>query len=149
MKTPFKYEWSDAWLLQAIICSDKEQGASLYDIISIGDALNHAIFTDEELESGFARLTEGGLIEERDERFFATTDAKEIYSKASSKSRSMFTILERLEKAIGAAPWQPNVEKSQYQLKYPGFSPEKVAEAKSQYRKKAKRTIRKKLPTRG
>ncbi len=146
MKTDFKYEWSDAWLLQAIICGSGDQGASLYHIISIGDALNHAIFTDEELESGFARLTEGGLIEERGERYYATEEAREKYTKASSKSGSVLTIRERLAKSIGAAPWQPKVQKPE-KLKYPGFAPEKVAEAIKDYQKDARQMMQKKHPT--
>jgi len=146
MKTDFKYEWSDVWLLQAIICGSGDQGASLYHIISIGDALNHAIFTDDELESGFVRLTEGGLIEELSERFFATEKAKEKYSKASSKPGSVLTIRDRLAKSIGAVAWQPKVQKTE-KLKYPGFAPEKVAEAIKQYQKDARQMMQKKHPT--
>jgi hypothetical protein len=148
MKTNFKYEWSDIWLLQAIISGGGDEGASLYNIISIGDALNHAIFTDEELEGGFARLTEGKLIEERDGRFFATTEAKDIYSKASSKSGSIFTIRDRVAKAIDAAPWQPQISRAENTPKYPGFSSEGVAEAIRQYQKEAMKFVRKKHPTR-
>jgi hypothetical protein len=147
MREYMKYEWSDVWLLQTIICGGGNEGASLYHIISTGDALNHAIFTDEELESGFARLTEGGLIEERDERFFGTPEAKEMYSKASSRSGSIFTIRDRLSKALGATPWQPNKQKPEQPLKYPGFSPKEVAKAINQYQKDARKMMRKNDPT--
>jgi len=148
MKTNIKYEWSDVWLLQTIISGGGDEGASLYNIISIGDALNHAIFTDEELEGGFTRLTEGKLIEERDGRFFATTEAKDIYSKASSKSGSIFAIRDRVAKAIDAAPWQAKMSRAENTRKFPGFSSEGVAEAIRQYKKDARKFIGKKHPAR-
>lgn len=53
-----RYRWSDAWLLQAIVVGGERKGASLTQIISVGGQLNHALFTDAELEGGFARQAE-------------------------------------------------------------------------------------------
>jgi len=46
------YLWTDAWLLLSIIYASRHEGATLKYIIGYGDALNHAIFRMEEVESG-------------------------------------------------------------------------------------------------
>lgn len=140
------YQWSDAWLLQAIICAGgRENGASLFDIIRTGDGLNHAIFSNDELESGFARLTSGGLITAKGELFFATNEAVELYEQASKRSGSPLTIRERLAKKLKAEPWNPRqqMSKSVNNLKYPGFSPENVEETIDRYHKEAKQVMEK------
>jgi hypothetical protein len=139
--TETEYQWSDVWLLQSIMLSGKG-GASLLSIIGIGDGINHAIFTDDELESGFARLTAGGLITERDHKFFTTAKADELYEKASKKGGSIFAIRGRLEKLLEASPWEPRQKgpNPPKKLSYPGFSPGAVQEACRRYKRQAKRT---------
>lgn len=66
------YRWSDAWLLEAIVIASQRRPASICEIIAAGDALNHAIFSPEEFESGLARLSQGGWIEENEEGFIIT-----------------------------------------------------------------------------
>ncbi len=68
-----QYRWTDGWLLAAIALASGNRPALLWEIIAAGDALNHAIFTDEEIESGLARLTQGGWITERNGTFLVTT----------------------------------------------------------------------------
>jgi len=144
--TEIVYQWSDIWLLQSIIIGGGEKGASLFNIVSTGDALNHAIFTDEELESGFSRLTAGDLIVDEENKFFPTEKAIQIYEKASKRGGSIYTIRERLQKLLKASPYDP---KQKYpnpnnNLKYPGFSSKAIEEATDQWHKEAKRIMKKK-----
>ena len=50
-----KWSWSDAWLLTAAYFTE-ENPVSLRGLIGAGDAINHAIFTDNELDHGLTRL---------------------------------------------------------------------------------------------
>jgi len=71
--SPDSWVWSDAWAVQAMLHSDGELGS----IVGIGDALNHAIFTYEELEHAFSILQRGGLLDARDGRFLLTDQFRE------------------------------------------------------------------------
>ena len=142
--TKIEYQWSDIWLLQSIIFGGGEKGASLYDIIRTGDALNHAIFTNDELESGFARLTAGGLIIEKEKMFFPTEKANEIYRKADKKGGSIYTIRKRLEKLLKATSYDPKLKypNPNNNLTYPGFSPNATKEAIAQWHKEARKLMK-------
>lgn len=54
------FVWSDAWLLLSLIYSGEP--ADHERLRSIGDHINHAIFTDEELDGGLARLQRAGHV---------------------------------------------------------------------------------------
>ena len=142
--TEIEYQWSDIWLLQSIIFGIGEKGASLYDIIRIGDGLNHAIFTDDELESGLARLTAGGLIIEKEKRFFPTKKANEIYRKANKKGGSVYSIRERIEKLLKATPYDPKQKypNPKNNLTYPGFSTNATKEAIARWHKEARKLMK-------
>jgi hypothetical protein len=48
------WERSDAWVFTAIVITDGGEGSSLADVVAAGDAVNHAIFLERELEQGGA-----------------------------------------------------------------------------------------------
>jgi hypothetical protein len=130
-KKKIEYNWSDAWLLLAIIYAGNE-GANLERIIEVGDGIEHSIFNPDELESGFARLTSGGYIKEKDGVFHATPEVMSAYLKTTSARSAIHKDLERIEKLIGAASAtsdQPHTNN----LKYPGFSPSAYTEAVNRY----------------
>jgi hypothetical protein len=52
-----KSVWSDAWLLLSLIYG--REPLDRQRIRDIGDYINHAIFTDEEVRGGLRRLLEG------------------------------------------------------------------------------------------
>jgi hypothetical protein len=142
--TKIDYQWSDAWLLQSIIVGGGKDGATLFNIISAGDAINVAIFTDDELESGFSRLSGGELIIEKENKFFPTAKAIGLYEQASKRGGSIFTIRERLQKLLKASPYDskqpyPNPKND---LSYPGFSKTAVEKAIDQWHKEAKELSR-------
>lgn len=138
-----KYRSSDIWLLQSIIFSG-EKGASLFDIISIGDGLNHSIFTTSELENGFSRLTTGGLIFEKESLFFPTIKASEIYQEVARRKGGIYKIRERLEKKLNASNDDPigKYPSPNDDLKYPGFSPKAVRDAIDQWHKEARKLMK-------
>jgi hypothetical protein len=140
-----EYQWSDIWLLHSIIIGGGENGASLYNIISTGDALNHAIFTNDELKNGFSRLTSGGLIMEENSLFFPTEKAKDIYKKAEKRGGSnIYNIRKHMGNMLEAAPYDPNQKypNPKDNLSYPGFSSKAVEEAIEQWHKEARRILK-------
>src|SRR5579872_3766695 len=93
--TPFQA--SDAWLLLAILYNG-EQGAGIEGIIRAGDFINHAIFTDDELQSGLTRLQEAGLVERSGDIYRASPAAWSAH--VSKKRRYVFKELEDMERFL-------------------------------------------------
>ena len=141
---PVRYRWTDAWLLAAIALASKNRPAPLWEIIAAGDALNHAIFTDEEIESGLARLTQGGWIIERDGTFLVTTRFKRRKLKIKGGDS-----VEQIEKLLDAEPWQKGepMPHPSNNLRYLGITSEVLFKANKEYEKYAKAEL-KKLKTR-
>lgn len=141
-----EYQWSDIWLLQSIILGGGDSGANLYNIISTGDALNHAIFTNDELESGLARLTLGGLIFEKNTNFFPTPMTNELYKKAGKSDGGIYSIRKRLGNILGAAQYSPKqiYPNPKNNLSYPGFSPKAVEDAIKRWQKEARKFFKRK-----
>ena len=130
-KNKIKFNWSDAWLLLSVIYAG-DKGADLERIISVGDGINHDIFNPDELESGLARLTSGGHLQEKNGIFVATLRVRRAFAKMSPKRSYIHKDLERIETLIGAASStneQPNINN----LKYPGFSETAYTQAVNKY----------------
>jgi hypothetical protein len=130
-KNKIEFNWSDAWLLLAVIYAGRE-GANLEGIIAAGDGINHAIFNPDELESGLARLTSSGHIKEKNGVFTATPKVMRAYAKTTTPRTYIHKDLERIEKLIGAASSnseQPHTNN----LKYFGFSAAAYSEAVNRY----------------
>lgn len=130
-KNNSEYNWSDAWLLLAVIYAGNE-GANLERIIEVGDGIEHAIFNPDELESGLARLTSGGYINEKNGIFSATPKVLKAFLKTTSPRSYIHKDLERIEKLIGAASATSDQPHSN-NLKYAGFSMAAYSEAVNRY----------------
>ena len=130
-KNKCEYNWSDAWLLLAIVYAGSG-GANLQKIVAIGDVIEHAIFNADELESGLARLTSGGYIKEHKGVFAATSKVMKAYAKTTSPRRRIYKELEDMQELIGAA--SPSSEQPQTNnLKYPRFSKKSYQQAVNRY----------------
>lgn len=130
MKKKIAHNWSDAWLLLAIIYLGRE-GGNLERIIAAGDGINHAIFNPDELESGFARLTSAGYIKEKKGIFSATHKVLRARRKTKSGRTYIHKDLEELQRLIGAV--DANEVAGPNNLKYAGFSVAAYEEAIKRY----------------
>ncbi len=64
---------------------------NLTDVVRIGDAINHAIFTINELRGGFRRLEMAKLIQCEQGHYRATDSAREILRPIRSKGLDIFS----------------------------------------------------------
>ncbi len=99
-------QWSDAWLLLAVETARQGQSAvNLADIIAAGDWLNHAIFTADELEDGFRRLQQAGLLEIGGAACRLTDAFKDAWMATGAEEQSLDRQLEAVRKLLGAPKW--------------------------------------------
>ena len=92
------FVWSDAWLLLSLIYS--WEPADRDRLRAIGDFINHAIFTDDELDTGLARLQrEGHVIAEGDK--YSASPAVFAWYTASTAGKSRTAVHKDLERVKG------------------------------------------------
>src|SRR5215831_16934722 len=114
------HNWSDAWLLLAIIYANQNGAATLNRVVAAGDAINHAIFTKTEFESGLVRLKQSGFIAEEDGHF-VPTERTQLQTKLGYTRRSIHNELNDVAQLIGCPP-AIDEQPSRDDLRYPGFS---------------------------
>ena len=69
------FKASDGWLFATLKCLKKGK-LNLYSILSIGDILNHSIFTLDEINDGLSRLESMEFVQIVDDKFYFTDKAK-------------------------------------------------------------------------
>ncbi len=84
MKNIIQFERSDAWLLLSV---SRDDLAPLDVIIGAADMINHAIPTPQELEDGFTRLIQAGLIRQRERQLGLTASGSKMVAEAEGHSR--------------------------------------------------------------
>ncbi len=91
------FVWSDAWLLLALIYG--KEPLDRQRICDIGDFINHAIFTDAELEGGLQRLQNRGHVRRVGKKFTASAGVMSWYAQEikGKKRTYVFKDLERVE----------------------------------------------------
>ena len=90
---------SDAWLLLALIYA--QEPADRERISRVGDGINHAPFTDEELEGGLQRLQAAGYVAEEAGRFHPAPAVVAWYDRFSPERARIHKDLERVERFLG------------------------------------------------
>jgi hypothetical protein len=97
-----RFVWSDAWLLLALLYA--REPADRETIIKIGDFINHAIFTDEELEGGLQRLFEAGYVIKHDGRFSPSPSVVAWFERISPPRSYVHKDWQRVERFLGLPP---------------------------------------------
>jgi hypothetical protein len=97
------WSWTDAWLLTAA-CMTDENPVSLRSLFAAGDAVNHALFTDEELNTGMTKLTAAGLADWNGEAIVLSDAGINLYDQAAGKTRYMLQAMENVESALRQIP---------------------------------------------
>jgi len=103
--------------------------------------LNKTPINDDELESGLVRLTQGGLITQRDSKFLPTgkipDDLRNHENPKNMEER------QRIETFLDAEQWsnEKNVGDPRNNLKYSGLTREKIIKADRVYHKRVSKQI--------
>ena len=105
--TSIPYTWSDSWLLLSVVLAGSTEGATIEGLLSVGDGINHAIFTFPEIDGGLARLLAGEFVRIDGERVFPTSKAIEIYKSASKDGEGSMPRMEDIGRKLGAPSWSP------------------------------------------
>jgi hypothetical protein len=79
-----KVSVSDSWVLLSI-CACGSKGATLGNIIAVGDYINKAIMTKDELFGGLKRLHKAGLIFQKKDRYEPAPRVSAAYKKIEKK----------------------------------------------------------------
>ena len=136
-----KFLWSDAWLLQAIALASRSGPATLADLLTAADAVNHALPTDDELHGALSRLGAGGFVEEVDDRFRLTSlvppEVRDAMREGGwQRGREAASAL------LGAEAWSPqaNVGDPRNDVTYPGLTADRIRDAERERRRRDRRT---------
>jgi hypothetical protein len=129
-----KWSWSDAWLLTAAYFT-QENPVSLKGLFAAGDAINHAIFTDEEIDHGLARLDAAGLARLEGEAIRLTDDAIRLCEEAVKTTPYMLESVDNIKAALRA------LDLTERELKPVDVPKAAVRAALAQYQDDAARTI--------
>jgi len=86
---------SDAWLLLSLIYAP--EACNHHQLRAVGDYINHAIFTDEEIDGGLARLVQAGYVTEVSDRYFPTEHVRDWYA-SITEGKSQTAVQKDLER---------------------------------------------------
>ena len=94
-----------SWIFLAIAMSSEERPAKRNDISLMADAINHAVPTQNELNSSINWLMRRNLVKSSDKNFQLSRKGKSVYSKARKQSdRTVFGIWNKLEDKLQTMP---------------------------------------------
>jgi hypothetical protein len=93
------WSWGDAWVLTAAYVT-QENPVSLRALIGAGDGINHAIFTDNELDHGLTRLSAAGLARLEGETIVLTDDAIRLCENAAKTTPYLLETVDAVEVAL-------------------------------------------------
>lgn len=112
---------------------DGGDGASLRDIIAVGDYINHAIMTLQELQGGLARLVQVGYVREVAGKFAVVGAAREFWMALwrNHKRRAGLRLWDDLEEFLEVTPGACAAKMAQQT--YPGVNAETVEAAYQEY----------------
>lgn len=102
------WRWEDAWVLQAV-CLATSSGtapADLQAVMGAGDAVNHAVFTFDELSAGLRKLTAADIVTVRGDAIALTEQGRELCARGTGnglheQTRQIHVWLSRLPAPTG------------------------------------------------
>lgn len=97
------FTWADCWVITGILWSiPTEAEIDLSTLIGTGDMLNHAIYTDSELKSGFFKAQKRGLISVKENKISISKSGQEIRTKVQNMRGGLFSIVNNMQKKLNS-----------------------------------------------
>ena len=142
MSDEIPFAWTDAWLLHAILISIRDGEAPLDVVISAADGIQHAMLTFDEIDGGIARLSRGGFIEVRGNRFHLTAAGAELRRRIESLSvrKAEQTVRKQLGILEPLATFKPTPADPAWTSG--AFTIEDVKQAEKAYRRRVREWLR-------
>ena len=143
------FTYSDVWLLLAVAQAEREaqrprrrrstvpqaDGATLASIYGWCDAINHSVFTPQELRRGFAKLYSAGYVVDYGGRFGVTDAGRALLSRAGYPEASPWQAWPRIESLMNAAADRPRLATFEDPAwPYPSITDAVAKEAEAEYR---------------
>src|SRR5262249_50434708 len=85
-RTMTNVPWSDSWLLLSLIYA--REPSDVKRIRAIGDFINHAVFTTQELRGGFRRLVAAGHVKRLGKKYVVSSKVLKWYDKETKGKRN-------------------------------------------------------------
>ncbi|MGL5831494.1 MAG: hypothetical protein ACRCZE_05110 [Candidatus Altimarinota bacterium] len=89
-----------AWLLVSCIFSSENRQTDLVKIVEAGDYLNHAIFSEEELNLGLEFLEKNNLLTREGGQVTLRQLAIDFYKQASAQTNNVLKVINRMEELL-------------------------------------------------
>lgn len=135
---------SDLWALQTFLkCSSDKRSAALYDLISVGDGINHAIFLPGELQSALDKFLRLEYIKVDENGMSLSEVGRSTFEGVTKKKLSLSKEQEALRRITKAKEWKPKQKFPEYNegLDPIFFGLSDYDEAVRRYQKDANRVI--------
>ena len=101
--SPSSLQWSDSWILVALLTAKIGQFVSLSELITRADFVNRARITRGELEAGFARLVPLGHVMIGSGGYAASRELQEFWANNTYPGGRMDKFWDELAKHVGAS----------------------------------------------
>jgi hypothetical protein len=92
----------DAWFFASLCRIGNSGKLDLAKLIAIGDMLNHAIFTYEEIMQGLGKAQTWGLVRIVNRRYRLTKLAKAIHEQVKNARGGMFSIISSTQRILNS-----------------------------------------------
>ena len=93
-------EQTTAWIFLATALASHKEPADLAAITTTADGINHAVPTENEINTSITWLTNLGLITHLDEKYSLTSKGLKAYANASKNTSILLKIWENLENGL-------------------------------------------------
>ena len=110
------FDFYDFWLLYSIGFGKK--GARIKDIVSLGDYLNRAIFSLDELNYGMSKLVYNGYVAKDKDKFYVTNKARDFYARAKNCKEGCIQEMFELAQIFAQEPIQSGCKLTVYFAQY-------------------------------
>lgn len=87
---------TNSWIFLAVAVAAGEMPTRIEAIINAADFINHAVPTQEELQTSFEWLTKQGLILKEGEKIMLTENGMALYKEATAESKRMLAVWDYL-----------------------------------------------------
>jgi hypothetical protein len=100
------WSWDQGWILAAVFMMNKDEGATLAEVIGAADMINHAIPTVSELSVALSKLSGSGVVQIRDGRYFIEAEHLASLTKAMKRKGGLFAGADKCLKWLRGAGLQ-------------------------------------------